>query len=172
MRIFHYDRYGCYTHSTVARLDPEEARIAHRAGRIPERRLVPAQATTAPPPATGPGEVAVFEEGGWVVLEDHRGVAWATAGRADEWAAGDRVVWERPGALPPDLTEEPPPDRSFRWDGSRWVPQPESNPLQLRYSEVKATLFEKLLLGETGPEVDALRAEFADLRARLAGGAR
>lgn len=66
MQIWNYDDDGVWTSSGWADPDPME----------PGNWLVPANATTIAPPAVAAKQVAVFVDGAWSVVADHRGETW------------------------------------------------------------------------------------------------
>ena len=71
--------------------------------------LIPAHATKIPPPKTAEGEVAVFKDGGWVILPDCRGIVY--------WLAdGSHHVITKIGDIPPknSKSEKPQPSAEKR----------------------------------------------------------
>jgi len=79
MQLYNFDsNSGEYLWEEAARLDPKS--------RLP---VLPAHSTSAPPPDTADGEVAVWDTatGVWSVVEDHRGktvyAGWESAGVVD-----------------------------------------------------------------------------------------
>lgn len=69
--VFHYDaQSGIYTNTTKAPASPEE----------PGSYLIPAHATKEKPPAVDEGELAVFENGAWLICLDKRGLWYDNAG--------------------------------------------------------------------------------------------
>ncbi len=76
--------------------------------------LVPANATTDPPPKVGPDQATVYGSGEWLLLPDYRGkTAYDTATKAE-------VLVEDLGELPAALTLLP-PGRDDTWTGSAWA---------------------------------------------------
>lgn len=72
MKIYKHDDAGAFCTAGVARENPLEA----------GEYLVPRNATKTAPPATGEGEVAIFDGAKWSVTEDHRGEeAFTEAGK-------------------------------------------------------------------------------------------
>lgn len=81
MDIWHYhDKTGALISAGKARRDPL----------TPGGYLVPAFATTVAPPEAEAGKVAVFADGAWTLVPDHRGETW--------WDEdGNAVVIDQPG---------------------------------------------------------------------------
>lgn len=76
--------------------------------------LLPAHGTTDEPPAAGPGYVAVYRDGAWSLVEDHRGeVCYDTATR-------ERHEIRELGPVPAEWTAVPPEDGEALWDGTKW----------------------------------------------------
>ena len=76
--------------------------------------LIPAHATTIAPPEADDGHVAVFADGAWTLVEDHRGEVWY-----------DTVTQERHeiktlGIVPETWTPLEPTDREAVWNGAAW----------------------------------------------------
>lgn len=69
----------------------------------PGRAVVPACATTEPPPTPPAGQVAVWADGAWTTVDDHRG---ETRYHAD---TGEAVTIMVLGPVPEGLLAEPPP---------------------------------------------------------------
>ena len=100
MNLYHYDpATGEHTGESQARLDPMASK---RAGE--NRYLIPAHATTEPPPATAEHETAVWNDNAWETYADWRGhVYWLADGSQDEITAL--------GIEPPaDALDAPPPE--------------------------------------------------------------
>jgi len=57
--LYHYDKGGSYIGSSAAEMSPRQ----------PDVPLVPACATLEEPPAAGPGQVALFIDGAWMLGE-------------------------------------------------------------------------------------------------------
>lgn len=75
MDLYHYSpENGEYLSTTEAFLDPLET---ERSGS--DVYLIPALATTTPPPQASDKEAVVFENGAWVIKPDHRGETWYKA---------------------------------------------------------------------------------------------
>jgi hypothetical protein len=106
---YHYDT-GEFLGGTDARLDPLEIKAGNSI------YLIPAYATTDPPPECGPNEIAVWGAEGWSKVQDFRETeAW--------YPNGEPVVVRNLGPLPETLVYEAPPAefRKPEWDGSAWV---------------------------------------------------
>lgn len=77
--------------------------------------LIPAHATAIAPPEAGAGRVAVFADGAWTLVEDHRGEVWY-----------DTVTQERHeikdlGVVPETWTQFESTDREAVWNGAAWM---------------------------------------------------
>lgn len=79
MKVYNYDKNGVFTCSTVAKLDPKESAMAKK-----EMFLVPANATLKKPPACGEKEVAVFDNGKWLVSENNVGTEYYLPGTMEQ----------------------------------------------------------------------------------------
>ena len=76
--------------------------------------LIPAHATTIAPPEAATGYVAVFADGAWSLIEDHRGkVYYDTLTR-------ERHESKELGPVPGKWTAIPPEDSEAVWDGTKW----------------------------------------------------
>jgi len=82
---------------------------------LPQGVGVPANACSSAPPATGAGFVAVYRDGGWQSVADHRGetVYSITNGSTTAVAA--------PGGYPAGTTTQAPATAFDKWDGEAWV---------------------------------------------------
>lgn len=109
MQIFYFDAFGALTGEGEARESPRE----------PDVFLIPAGATDVVPPAFGGGEIPVFSNGAWAVLEDHRGETVYDTNTQES-----REV-EEPGPIPVGETLVAPTDLEEAWDGAAWVLPPE-----------------------------------------------
>lgn len=69
---------------------------------------------TAPPPAEA-GSVALYLNGSWQVIADHRG---ETVYSVND---GSAVLISSPGEYPADTTPLKPATTSDKWDGEKWV---------------------------------------------------
>jgi len=77
--------------------------------------LIPANATKIIPPVAGLNEIAVFDGGAWMLVNDYRGqVHFAPDGTRNVIAALDETV-------PAVNTTTEPPDVEMTWDGTTWV---------------------------------------------------
>lgn len=84
--IYHYDELGVLSGTSKAEANPREK----------DAYLVPAFATTAPPPTTGKNQCARFRDGAWEVVADFRGTSyWLPDGTRHEVTSAGEV-------LPPD----------------------------------------------------------------------
>jgi hypothetical protein len=113
MQLYHYDpSTGEYLRESVARLDPLESKL-----RQEDIYLIPANATSDPPPDAGEQETAVYRDGRWDVVDDFRGRSY--------WVpeTGTEVTIRDLGAIDGNLVATPPPEGMFKpqWDGTRWL---------------------------------------------------
>jgi len=76
---------------------------------------LPANACIKAPPATEAGRVAVYQDGAWTAVADHRG---KTVYSVTDGAA---VVINLPGDYPSDTTPLKPATAWDKWDGEKWV---------------------------------------------------
>lgn len=76
---------------------------------------IPGNSTMLPPPETQKGEVAVFNNGSWVVEEDHRGeTIYSVSDQSTSTVS-------KPGAYPDGYTPLKPSTIYDKWDGRQWV---------------------------------------------------
>jgi len=82
---------------------------------LPQGVGVPACACSSEPPTVEPGFVAVYQDGGWQCVADHRGkTVWLTAdGTATEITS--------PGDYPAGTTTHAPATAFDKWDGEKWI---------------------------------------------------
>ncbi|MGR3486034.1 MAG: hypothetical protein ACU0BF_11865, partial [Paracoccaceae bacterium] len=122
---------------------------------IEGRPLIPAHATTTPPPETGAHEAAVWDGAAWSVVADHRGAVYWTAD-------GARHRIDALGETPPDDALDAPP------------PPPVAEQLADALGRVEA-MHEAALVAATGGATVAARdtwpAKEAAARALLDGAA-
>ncbi|MDR0736137.1 MAG: hypothetical protein LBF51_04770 [Zoogloeaceae bacterium] len=114
MQIYNYSAStGEYTGEGVAFPSPLEAGVY----------LVPANATTTPPPQAGEYEAALFDvaQNQWTLAPDYRGVTLYDKESGAELAI--TAFWETPGDYP-DHTEIAPPELAENqravWQGDAW----------------------------------------------------
>jgi len=82
---------------------------------LPQGVGVPACACSSAPPTAEPGFVAVYQDGGWQSVADHRGeTVWSTAD-------GSATAITAPGDYPADTTTQAPATAFDKWDGEKWV---------------------------------------------------
>ncbi|MCP1438385.1 hypothetical protein J3D56_001821 [Erwinia persicina] len=82
---------------------------------LPQGVGVPACACGSAPPSAETGFVAVYRDGGWQTVADHRGeTVWSTA----DGAATAITV---PGDYPAGTTTQAPATAFDKWDGEKWV---------------------------------------------------
>ncbi|MGO0791102.1 hypothetical protein ACTOWA_14685 [Herbaspirillum seropedicae] len=134
----------------------------------PGRWIVPAFATTIKPPSTGLREIAVWNEDGWQVHADWRGVTLFST------ADGSVVVINRISETPPEhnATEQAMPSAAAVWKEGRWHVDPARAAAMLEQARqqrlgaiesLHAQLVQDLLGGPTQMEKDtwALKLEIA-----------
>ncbi len=94
MNIYHYSPVsGEYLGTSVAHASPQE----------PGKFLLPANATTTEPPAHDVGQAAVYADGAWSVVPDHRGQRWYKPDGTEVDISEVNVVPDK------TWTREPPP---------------------------------------------------------------
>lgn len=76
---------------------------------------LPANACILAPPATEAGRVALYRDGSWLVIADHRGETVYSV------ADGSPVKIAAPGDYPTGTTPLQPNTTYDKWDGSKWV---------------------------------------------------
>ena len=76
--------------------------------------LLPAHSTEAEPPEAGAGHVAVFADGAWTLVEDHRGEIYY------DTATQERHEIKELGIVPETWTQFEPTDREAVWNGTAW----------------------------------------------------
>jgi len=105
MKIYNYSGVtGEFLLRSEAREDPKEV----------AKYLIPANATELEPPITEEGFVSVFENGGWVIREDHRGET------IYDTYTGEGSIMVDIGPIPASKTILVPPKFPV-WDGSKWT---------------------------------------------------
>ena len=76
---------------------------------------VPANACSSAPPATDAGFVAVYRDGSWQAVDDHRGE------KVYSTADGMGLLITTPGEWPAGTTTLAPATEFDQWDGEKWV---------------------------------------------------
>lgn len=76
---------------------------------------LPAFACTVAPPQTDAGSVALYRDGGWKTIADHRGETVYSV------ADGSAIVISDLGDYPADTTLLAPATTWDKWDGEKWV---------------------------------------------------
>lgn len=76
---------------------------------------LPGNACITAPPATEAGRVALYRDGSWLAVADHRG---ETVYSLTDGAA---ILIDVPGDYPPDTTPLKPATAWDKWDGEKWV---------------------------------------------------
>ncbi|EPB0561144.1 tail fiber assembly protein [Escherichia coli] len=101
---------------------------------IPAHTGLPANCTTTEPPETKAGFIPVFnmEKQQWIVMEDHRGEVVF-----DTQTGNARFISEL-GAYPAGTTTIPKDSAWQKWDGSKWVSDPDAERVAL-VSEAETT---------------------------------
>lgn len=79
---------------------------------------LPANACITEPTATEAGRVALYRDGSWLAVADHRG---ETVYSLTDGAA---ILIDVPGDYPPDTTPLKPATAWDKWDGEKWITDP------------------------------------------------
>jgi len=79
---------------------------------------LPANACITAPPVTEAGHVAIYQDGAWTVVADHRGKTVYSV------TDGTAVMINAPGDYPADTTPLKPATAWDKWDGEKWVTDP------------------------------------------------
>ncbi|EZI33781.1 Tail fiber assembly protein [Pantoea agglomerans] len=79
---------------------------------------LPANACITAPPVTEAGHVAIYQDGAWTVVADHRGKTVYSV------TDGTAVMINAPGDYPADTTPLKPATAWNKWDGEKWVTDP------------------------------------------------
>lgn len=79
---------------------------------------LPANACITAPPATETGRVALYRDGSWLNVADHRGKTVYSV------TDGTAVLIDAPGHYPADTTPLKPATAWDKWDGEKWVTDP------------------------------------------------
>lgn len=139
MRVYNYHpTYRYYTGFEDADSSPLEPGIY----------LTPAHSTSIEPPSCDDGEIQIFYDTYWEVIEDKRGTYYSKSNQS-------KYLHEDPTSLPPDeYTELRPPAPGLAeeiiWNGSSWeaIPKSEQIPLEEMTSEQKLLLNTALTVEE------------------------
>ncbi|MFW3571237.1 tail fiber assembly protein [Kosakonia cowanii] len=134
---------------------------------IPPQTGLPAYCTDVLPPQTSAGKVAVFdaEIASWNVMDDHRGAT------VFDTVTGEQIHITAPGALPENVTLLSPDGNYQKWDGDKWVDDPDAA-RAARMAEI--TELKNMLMTQASeaiaPLQDAVELEIAtgDEQAQLA----
>ena len=76
--------------------------------------LLPAHSTETAPPEAGEHQAAVYSDGAWTLVEDHRGEVWY------DTATQERHEIKELGIVPETWTQIVPTDPEAIWDGAAW----------------------------------------------------
>jgi hypothetical protein len=79
---------------------------------------LPSNACITEPPATEAGRVALYRDGSWLNVADHRGETVYSV------TDGTAVLIDEPGDYPADTTPLKPATAWDKWDGEKWVTDP------------------------------------------------
>ena len=79
---------------------------------------LPANACSTAPPVTEAGRVAIYQNGAWTAVADHRGKTVYSV------TDGTAVMINAPGDYPADTTPLKPATAWDKWDGEKWVTDP------------------------------------------------
>lgn len=100
-----------YDPNTGEYLGPE---TAHESPLEPGVYLLPAHSTETAPPEAGEHQAAVYRNGAWTLVEDHRGEVWY------DTATQERHEIKTLGIVPETWTQSEPTDREAVWNGTAW----------------------------------------------------
>ena len=100
-----------YNPDTGEYLGPE---TAHESPMEPGVYLMPAHSTEVEPPETGEHQAAVYSDGAWTLVEDHRGEVWY------DTATQERHEIKTLGIVPETWTQIVPTDPESIWNGAAW----------------------------------------------------
>lgn len=100
-----------YNPDTGEYLGPE---TAHESPMEPGVYLMPAHSTEAEPPEAGEHQAAVYSDGAWTLVEDHRGEVWY------DTATQDQHEIKTLGVVPETWTQIVPIDPESIWNGTAW----------------------------------------------------
>lgn len=81
---------------------------------------LPANACITAPPVTEAGRVAIYQDGAWTAVADHRGETVYSV------TDGIAVVINVPGDYPADTTPLKPATAWDKWDGTKWIKDAEA----------------------------------------------
>ena len=104
---------------TVYNYDPDTGEYlgletAHESPMEPGVYLLPAHSTEAEPPEVGEHQAAVYRNGAWTLVEDHRGEVWY------DTATQERHEIKELGIVPEAWTQSEPTDPESIWNGTAW----------------------------------------------------
>lgn len=100
-----------YNPETGEYLGPE---TAHESPLEPGVYLIPAHSTETAPPEVGEHQAAVYSDGAWTLVEDHRGEVWY------DTATQERHEIKTLGIVPEAWTQIEPTDHEAVWNGAAW----------------------------------------------------
>lgn len=85
---------------------------------LPQGVGLPANACITAPPVTEAGRVAIYQDGTWTAVDDHRGK------KVYSVIDGAAMVINVPGDYPSNTTPLKPATAWDKWDGEKWVTDP------------------------------------------------
>lgn len=97
---------------------------------------LPANACITAPPSTEAGRVALYRDGGWLAVTDHRG---ETVYSVTDGAA---ILIDVPGDYPANTTPLKPATAWDKWDGGKWV----TDPAEEKAAAIKEAIERKAVL--------------------------
>ena len=97
---------------------------------------LPGNACITAPPATEAGRVALYRDGSWLAVADHRG---ETVYSVTDGAA---ILIDVPGDYPADTTPLKPATAWDKWDGEKWV----TDPAEEKAAAIKEAIERKAVL--------------------------
>lgn len=107
------------TVKTVYNYDPDTGEYlgpesAYESPMEPGVYLMPAHSTEAEPPEAGEHQAAVYSDGAWTLVEDHRGEVWY------DTVTQERHEIKNLGVVPETWTRSEPTDHEAVWNGEAW----------------------------------------------------
>lgn len=121
--------YYSYNPETLEYIGPpHECKISPRDGEI----VYPAFSTLSIPPSVKKGEVVIFNNGKWDIVEDHRSELIYNK------LTGELAIMTGIGKIPKEYTTQKPPEDS-KWEDGKWVVDEKKSNLN-KYNELTSRI--------------------------------